>query len=76
VIDQRDLVFLRQCFLEQWLDEVEEVVNLFELAAAVLIELALAREDVQLFEQRGRLFGADFVFLGHGGSGGQVRARV
>ena len=36
---------------QQFLDKVEQVVDLLELAPRVLVELALTREDVQLFEQ-------------------------
>ena len=45
-------------FKQQLLDELEQVVHLLELAARVLVELALAREDVQLLEQLHRLAGA------------------
>ena len=42
------------------------MVNLLELAAAVLIEFAVAREDMQSLQQLEGLPGADVVFLGHG----------
>jgi hypothetical protein len=37
--------------LQQLFDELEQVVDLLELAPRILVELALAREDVQLLEQ-------------------------
>ena len=46
--------------LEQRFDELVQVVDLLELAAAVLVELAVARQDVQLLQQLDRLAGADF----------------
>jgi hypothetical protein len=45
---------------EQRFDELVEVVDLLELAPAVLVELAVAGQDVQLLEQLDRLAGADF----------------
>lgn len=54
--------------LEQRFDELEQVVDLLELAAAVLVHLAVAGQDVQGLEQFNRLAGADVVgFVGHGG---------
>jgi hypothetical protein len=50
-------------FLQDFFDELEQVVDLLELAPRVLVELALAREDVQFLEQLDRL--ADF--WGQGG---------
>jgi hypothetical protein len=47
-------------FGEQWLDEVEQVVDLLELAPAVLVELAVAGQEVQFLEQFDRLPGPDF----------------
>ena len=44
--------------VQQRLDELVQVVDLLELAPRVLVELALAREDVQLLEQVNRLAGA------------------
>jgi hypothetical protein len=49
-----------QHVLEQRLDELHEVVDLLELAAAVLIQLAVAREDVQFLQQFDRLARLDF----------------
>ena len=40
-------------FFKQRLNEVEEVLHLFQFAAAVLIELAVARQNVQFLEQFG-----------------------
>ncbi len=76
MIDQGELILLRQHFGEQRLDKVKEVVDLLEFASAVLVEFAFPREDMQLFEQGWGLFGADFVFLGHGGFGNGISARV
>jgi hypothetical protein len=47
-------------FGEQRLDEVEEVIDLLQLAPAVLVELAVAGQDVQFLEQFDRLFRPDF----------------
>jgi hypothetical protein len=52
-----------QQFGEQGLDEVVKMINLLELAATVLIELAFAGQDVQLLEQFDGLLGFD---LGNG----------
>jgi hypothetical protein len=45
---------------EQWLDEMEQVIDLLQLAPAVLVELAVAGQDVQFLEQFKRLSGPDF----------------
>jgi hypothetical protein len=42
---------------KQGFDEVEEVVHLLELAARVLVEAPVARQDVQFLEQFNRLAG-------------------
>ena len=42
---------------QQRFDELVEMANLFKLAAAILVELALARQDVQFLEQFDRLAG-------------------
>ena len=47
-------------FGEQRFDEIEEVIDLLQLAPAVLIELAVARQDVQFLEQFDGLLGLDF----------------
>ena len=39
-----------QHFRQQWLNEVEKMVNLLELATTVLIEFAIARQNVQFLE--------------------------
>lgn len=46
--------------VEQGLDELGEMVDLLELAAAVLVEFAVAREDVQFLQQFERLARLDF----------------
>jgi hypothetical protein len=48
---------LRQ-FQQQLFDELVEVVDLLELAPRVLVELAVAGEDVQMLEQGDGLAGA------------------
>ena len=45
---------------QQLLDELKQVVDLLELAPRVLVELALAGQDVQLLEQLQRLARAGF----------------
>ena len=40
---------------QQWLDELEQVVDLLEFATRVLVELALPGEDVQRLQQFDRL---------------------
>jgi hypothetical protein len=55
VIGQCDVALALQHLLQQRLDELQQVVHLLELAAAVLVELAVAREDVQRLEQLNRL---------------------
>ena len=44
---------------QQLFDELVEVVDLLEFAPGVLVELALAGQDVQLLQERDRLAGAD-----------------
>ena len=66
VIDQRHVVAVRFQFFQQRLDELEQVVHLLELAAAVLIHLAVACQNVKLLQEFDRLLGTDFVGLaGH-----------
>ncbi|MPM70542.1 hypothetical protein SDC9_117497 [bioreactor metagenome] len=60
MIDQGFRIF------EQWLDELIEVINLLQLAARVLVELAVARQDVQFLQQINGLAGADFRNVGGG----------
>ena len=57
MVGQRDatgFVWQRQ---QQGLDELEQVVDLLELAARVLVELAVAGEDMQRLQQLNRLAG-------------------
>jgi len=42
------------------------VINLLELSSAVLIEPAVAGQDMQRLEQLNRLAGADFWVVLHG----------
>jgi ribulose 1,5-bisphosphate carboxylase large subunit-like protein len=78
VIDERYGASLAQDILKQRLNELEQVIDLLELAAAVLVHLAVARQDMKLFEQFDRLLGADLVsFGGHSGAAlGQVASNV
>lgn len=46
--------------VEQRLDELRQMVDLLQLAPAVLIELAVTGQDVQFLEQFQGLAGADF----------------
>ena len=46
--------------IQQRLDEVNEVIDLFQLASGVLVEFAVAGQDMQFLEQFDRLPGADF----------------
>jgi hypothetical protein len=57
VVGQRRMALLRRQFLQQLLDELVQVVDLLELAPRVLVDAALAREDVQLLQQLDRLPG-------------------
>ena len=61
--------------LQQLFDEPEQVVDLFELAARVLVELALARQDMQLFEKLDRLTGTDVCSQRVSGGGRSPLAR-
>ena len=49
----------------QILDELEQVIDLLELAPRVLVELALAGEDVQRLEQFQALTGPQAKLGGH-----------
>ena len=51
---------------QQLFDELEQVVDLFELAPRVLVELAIAGEDVQLFQQLDGLARTDLLGQGMG----------
>ncbi len=64
VVDQRHVGVILLEILQQRLDELEQVVDLLELAAAVLVHLAVAREDMQRLEQLDGLAGTDFVGAG------------
>src|SRR5690606_22217168 len=59
---------------QQRLDELHQVVHLLELAPRVLVELALAGEDVQLLQQRHRLARTQLgQLLLQGGRGARIR---
>src|SRR5690606_11340752 len=64
VVHKLDVGVLGQSLGQQGLDELVEVIDLLQLAPAVLVELAVAGEDVQLLEQLEGLLGADFGVLG------------
>jgi hypothetical protein len=61
VIGQAEAAARLRChaLLQQRFDELEQVVDLLQLAPAVLVELAVARQDVQFLEQLDRLAGPD-----------------
>ena len=61
VVDQCEAVALGEAFFEQRRDELVKVFDLLELAPAVLVELAVAGEDVQFFEQLDRLAGSQHL---------------
>jgi hypothetical protein len=63
MVDQAHVGMVVQHFLQQRFDELVEVIDLLELAAAVLVQLAVAREDVQFLEQFDGLAGADLMRL-------------
>ena len=50
MIRQRKVLFGGEHVIQQRLDEMKQVIHLLQLAPAVLIELAVARQYVQLFE--------------------------
>ncbi|GGY16799.1 hypothetical protein GCM10011289_20280 [Paludibacterium paludis] len=66
MVDKGDPGVIRQAFLEQRFDELEQVINLFELASAILVHLPVPGQDVQFFEQGNGLAGAYFIFVRHG----------
>ena len=65
MIDQHRIWVACQHVIEQGLNKIYQMVNLFELAAAILIQLAIAREDMQLLEQLYGLIGANFWNICH-----------
>ncbi len=65
MIDEGQVTVSFQIF-QQRLDELEQVIDLLQLAAAVLIHFAVARQDMQFLQQFDGLVGANFVsFAGH-----------
>ncbi|MCY1380590.1 hypothetical protein D9M69_684260 [compost metagenome] len=60
MVGQGHVAALLQYRRQQRFDELHQVVDLLELAPRVLVELALAREDVQLLQQLDRLAFAQF----------------
>jgi hypothetical protein len=65
VVDQGQVAALRHDLGQQRFDELVEVVDLLELAPAVLVQLAVAGQDVQFLEQFERLLRPDFGNLAH-----------
>ncbi len=68
VVDQHGVLVLRHHLLQQRLDEMIEMIDLFQLAPRILIELAIARQDMQFLQQLDRLVGLDFRNECHGAS--------
>lgn len=52
--------------LQQGLDELIQVINLLQFSPAVLVEPAVARQDMQCLQQFNGLAGADIWFVLHG----------
>ena len=61
MIHQLDVRLVGQHLLQQRLDELDQVIDLLELAPAVLVELAVSGQDMQFLEQFERLPGPDLV---------------
>ncbi len=55
MIGQRRRAAGKSGFIQQWRNELVQVIDLLELATCVLVELAFARQDMQLLEQLYRL---------------------
>ncbi len=55
VIDQRHVAAPLQHVEQQRLDKVQQMLHLLELAPAVLVQAAVARQDVQVLQQLDRL---------------------
>ena len=73
MVGQRQLARVRRGLGNDFLDELHQVLDLLELAARILVEPAIAGEDVQLLQQLDRLAGAQFgkhgVFCTFSGAG-------
>ena len=65
VVHQTEIRPLLRRLREQRFDELEQVIDLLELAPAILVHLAVAGEDVQCLEQFDGLAGTDFVHDGN-----------
>lgn len=63
VVNQAEILAPALGVLQQRFDELEQVIHLLELAPAVLVELAVAGEDVEFLEQFDGLLGPDVVGL-------------
>src|SRR5690606_35900817 len=60
VVYQRDVTADLLKLAQQRFDKVEQMVDVFQLATAVLVQLAVAGENMQRLEQLHRLAGANF----------------
>jgi len=56
---------LRKHIIEQWLDKIDQMINLLEFAPAILIQLPVTGQNMQLFEQIDGLIGLDFWNILH-----------
>ena len=61
MIDQRHRTLFCMNFRKQRFDELKQVIDLFQLSTAVLIHLAVARQDVQFLQKFEGLTGTDVV---------------
>ena len=60
MIHQRQVLSGSEYLIQQRFDEMIQMIDLFQFASAVLVELAVACQDMQLLEQFDRLAGFDF----------------
>lgn len=65
-VDELHVRLIFQDFIDQWRDEAHQVIDLFQLAAAVLVHPAVPRQDVQLFQQFKGLIRVCLKFFRHG----------
>ena len=66
MVGQRGACISGGQFFEDFFNELKEVVHLLELAARVLVDLAVAREYVQFFEKLDGLAGAQVELIAGG----------
>ena len=62
MVDNTEIWTLRLKLFEQWLDELMQVIDLLQFTSTVLIEFAVARQDMQSLEQLWGLFWTDIGF--------------